>query len=155
MSKLKHAHSFYYYLLNRLKDSPVKSHIHVYNHEPSTNGDKESNTEDMMVPYHIDNGIYLIITPFPHQGLKLKTSTGQEIQTNLPSNSVLVLMGRALTDWLLVYEVKGTRYLISNFYFLISTFYFLISHFSFLIFNTYYLVGICFNCDIALILDKN
>ena len=56
----------------------------------------------MLVPYHIDNGLYLIITPFPDQGLKIKTSSGQEILTNLPSDSILILMGRALTDWLLV-----------------------------------------------------
>ena len=56
----------------------------------------------MLVPYHIDNGLYLIITPFPDQGLKIKTSSGQEIETELPSNSILILMGRALTDWLLV-----------------------------------------------------
>ena len=63
-----------------------------------------------MVPYHIDNGLYLIITPFPNQGLKLKTSTGQEILTNLSSDSVLILMGRALTDWLLKNQPKVKQF---------------------------------------------
>ena len=56
----------------------------------------------MMVPYHVDNGLYLIITSFPGHGLKIKSSTGNEINTdNLHANDILVLMGRGLTDWLL------------------------------------------------------
>ena len=56
----------------------------------------------MMVPYHVDNGIYLIITSFPGHGLKIKNSNGNEISTDkLAPNDILVLMGRGLTDWLL------------------------------------------------------
>ena len=60
------------------------------------------NLDDMMVPYHVDNGLYLIITSFPGHGLKLKNSDGNEMETdNLAANDILVLMGRGLTDWLL------------------------------------------------------
>ena len=56
----------------------------------------------MMVPYHVDNGLYLIITSFPEHGLRLKDSDGNEIATDdLNPNDILVLMGRGLTDWLL------------------------------------------------------
>ena len=60
-----------------------------------------------MVPYHIDNGLYLIITPYPGHGLKVKTSLSTEISTDdLPLDSVIVLVGRALTDWLLIKHPK-------------------------------------------------
>jgi hypothetical protein len=64
--------------------------------------DTQGSFEDLMVPFHVDNGLYLILTPFPNHGLQIKTSTGSIVNTdNLDSNSVLVLMGRGLADWLL------------------------------------------------------
>merc|ERR1719367_2799729 len=51
----------------------------------------------------MDNGLYLMITPFPGHGLKIKTSANTIINTDsIKPDSILVLMGRALTDWLLV-----------------------------------------------------
>jgi len=82
-----------------LKDAPVKDHVHVYQKSPeSTTPDNE-----VMVPYHTDNGLFLILTPFPDVGLKVKLSNGIEVQTSeeVEPRSVLVLMGRGLTHWLL------------------------------------------------------
>lgn len=74
-----------------------KIHAHIYKHQShKTNGSKA------MVPYHMDNGLYLLITPYPGQGLTFKTSLGIEMNTsNLGLDSLVVLMGRGLTDWLL------------------------------------------------------
>jgi hypothetical protein len=56
----------------------------------------------LLVPFHIDNGIFLLITPFPDPSLLVKLSNGETVPTDkLTSDSVLVLMGRGLTDWLL------------------------------------------------------
>ena len=80
-----------------LKDAPVKDHVHVYERAEEVTG-------DLMVPYHTDNGIFLILTPFPGKtGLKIKLKDGTEIQTSeeIEPKSVLVLMGRGLTSWLL------------------------------------------------------
>lgn len=81
-----------------LKKSPFKEHLHVYRKE-SLIGHED---EHWMVPFHVDNGFFLLLTPFQGHGLKIKTSTGTIVDTDhIPTDSVLVLMGRGLTDWLL------------------------------------------------------
>jgi len=46
--------------------------------------------------------MFLILTPFTDPSLEVKLSNGMRVTTaNLGSDSVLVLMGRGLTDWLL------------------------------------------------------
>ena len=58
--------------------------------------------DGFLVPYHIDNGLFLLLTPFPSPSLLVRLSDGHSISTNgLGSDSILVLMGRGLTDWLL------------------------------------------------------
>lgn len=90
-----------------LQASPVKDHLHVYTKSSSEVSDGSSK---YLVPYHIDNGLFLIITPFPSPSLLVKLSNGQSISTSgLGSDSVLILMGLGLTDWLLQDEP-------SNFY---------------------------------------
>ena len=84
-------------LIQDLSDSPVKQNLHVYTREHTTAFDNK-----FMVPFHVDNGLYLLITPFPGHALKIETSFGNIIDTDdVKADSVLVLMGRALTDWLL------------------------------------------------------
>ena len=47
----------------------------------------------------------MLITPFPDPSLLIKLSNGQSVSTDgLGSDSILVLMGRGLTDWLLQVE---------------------------------------------------
>ena len=86
-----------------LGNAPIKDHIHVYTTGKEQATFTNSNTEtEYLVPYHVDNGIYLLLTPFPNHGLEVELSTGKKISTkNIDSNSILILMGRGLTDWLL------------------------------------------------------
>ena len=83
--------------ITSLKGSPLKEHLHVYTKNST------SLNEPYMVPFHKDNGLYLFITPYPGHGLTIRTSSGQVLKTNdVKSDSVIVLMGRGLTDWLLL-----------------------------------------------------
>ena len=67
-------------------DSPIKEHIHTYTKGPHT----KSNTDEYMVPFHVDNGLYLMITPYPGHGLKIKTSSGTIVDTDsIESDSIL------------------------------------------------------------------
>ena len=102
-----------------MQESPAKKHIHVYTSKyqdiendisKEYSDEQDNDDDDMMVPFHVDNGLYLIITPFPNHGLKIKTSTGQEILTELSSDSVLVLMARGLTDWFLVDSLHRSKF---------------------------------------------
>jgi hypothetical protein len=61
--------------------------------------------DEFLVPYHIDNGLFLLLTPFPSPSLLVRLSNGESVDTDgLPADSVLVLMGRGLTEWLLQNE---------------------------------------------------
>ena len=93
-------------LIQDLSDSPVKQNLHVYTRKHTTAFDN-----NFMVPFHVDNGLYLLITPFPGHALKIETSFGDIIDTDdVKADSVLVLMGRALTDWLLQNSEKRTEF---------------------------------------------
>ena len=83
-----------------LNDAPIKDHIHVYTKGKSSS--QENDKHEYLVPYHVDNGIYLLLTPFPNHGLEVELSNGHKVSTSdVDSESILVLMGRGLTDWLL------------------------------------------------------
>ena len=83
-----------------LYDAPIKDHIHVYTKGNSSY--HENDEHEYLVPFHVDNGIYLLLTPFPNHGLEVELSNGDRVSTsNVDSESILVLMGRGLTDWLL------------------------------------------------------
>ena len=106
-----------------LQDAPIKDHIHVYTkhnyHQKEFKGTMEKdqhNNDDHgddnhLVPFHVDNGIYLLLTPFPNHGLEVELSNGKKVSTkDVDSESVLVLMGRGLTDWLLQVDEKRSIY---------------------------------------------
>ncbi|CAB4065159.1 unnamed protein product [Lepeophtheirus salmonis] len=81
-----------------LEESPVKDHIHVY----MKNKDSHLETIDSIVPFHVDNGLFLILTPFPGHGIQLKSSKGTEWNTHeAESSDLVVLICRGLTDWFL------------------------------------------------------
>ena len=93
-----------------LVEAPIKDHIHVYFNNISSTSNKKrrkwvSKTlpEDYyMVPFHVDNGLYLMITPFSNHGLQIQHSDGEIISSsNLDTNSLIILFGRGLTEWLL------------------------------------------------------
>ena len=82
------------------KESPMKEHLHVYTKKQSLESESSGK---YMVPFHKDNGLYLLITPFPGHGLKIQTNSGEIINTDqIKSDSLLILLGRGMTDWLLL-----------------------------------------------------
>ena len=90
-----------------------KEHIHVYSKKEQSN-DLSSDTDSIqsMVPFHTDNGLFLIITPFQEHGMNVKLSDGSIVSTNnLGSDSALVLIGRGLTDWLLSPNIASSRHI--------------------------------------------
>ncbi len=103
-----------------LSDSPHKDHLHVYerrqkppsvsshwrhaenfNHPSSSSSDGDEN--DYLVPFHVDNGLFLLLTHFPEHPLQVRTSDGRNgsVAVEDDSGSVLVLFGRGMTEWLL------------------------------------------------------
>ena len=106
-----------------LHDAPIKDHIHVYtkrnHHHNESKGtmkkihhnNDDHGDDNHLVPFHVDNGIYLLLTPFPNHGLEVELSNGKKVSTkDVDSESVLVLMGRGLTDWLLQFNEKRSIY---------------------------------------------
>merc|ERR1712038_17887 len=95
----------------QLADAPHKDHIHFYEQTGPSTPHARGNAETFLVPEHTDNGIFLMITPFPEQSLVVRTSTGRKISTaDLdPSNTVLVLMGVAMPNWLLQGDSAAVR----------------------------------------------
>ena len=90
-----------------------KEHIHVYTKKEQIN-DLSSDTDSIqsMVPFHTDNGLFLIITPFQGHGMNVKLSDGNIVSTSkVGSDSALVLMGRGLTDWLLSPNIASSRHI--------------------------------------------
>ena len=96
-----------------IENALEKEHIHVY----TTNKDKtiqpqNKNHSDFLVPFHVDNGLFLVITPFPGHGMEVKLSTGFSVSTNqVSSDSALVLLGRGLTDWMLSQNISSKKHL--------------------------------------------
>lgn len=86
--------------VTNFEDSLSKDHLHVYS-QPISSKNRET-IDEHLVPYHIDNGLFLIITPFSDPSLEVKLSNGKKVTTgDVGPDSVLVLMGRGLTEWLL------------------------------------------------------
>jgi len=76
-----------------------KEHIHVY--------DRSVSTSSYVVPFHVDNGLYLILTPFPGHGLRVKTSNNKVVSLDdLELDSAIILFGRGVTEWLLQDDAK-------------------------------------------------
>eukprot|EP01134_Creolimax_fragrantissima_P004620 CFRG4620T1 len=84
--------------VTHFRDAPHKSHVHVYSQE---NGAPTS-IDGLMVPFHIDNGLYLLLTPSDIAGLQVKNIKGQTVDlSGLKANSVILMMGKAMSEWLL------------------------------------------------------
>ena len=93
-----------------LLEAPTKDHVHVYFNNITSYGKMESEMRnaktsgenEFMVPFHVDNGLYLLITPFSKHGLQIELSNGEVMSTsNVDTNSIIILFGRGLTEWLL------------------------------------------------------
>jgi hypothetical protein len=83
-----------------LLDLPTKTHLHVYSAAAGQQSSLQQQQDSL--PFHVDNGLYLLVTPAPVLPLRLRTKTGQSIWTGLVGpDAVIFLLGRGLTDWLL------------------------------------------------------
>jgi hypothetical protein len=92
-----------------LTQLPTKTHLHVYLRPEEM--DEEAEEEDNEVgrygsvpslPYHVDHGLYLLVTPSASLPLRLKSRRGKMVSTeSVAPDTVLVLLGRGLTHWLL------------------------------------------------------
>jgi len=82
-----------------LSDQIYKDHLHVYQRSLTQN---ESSMNNFALPYHKDNGLILYLTPFSSHSLLIKDKNGNAIETHqLEINSIIVLLGSGLSDWLL------------------------------------------------------
>jgi len=81
-----------------------KEHIHVYEH-----GEAESRSD--AVPFHTDNGILLLITPFQEHPLQVKSLGGKLIDTSsLGDSDILILIARGMPEWLLRGSREATQF---------------------------------------------
>merc|ERR1719322_524760 len=99
-----------------MEDALEKEHIHVYSSKPDKEKTYTHKTDysDFLVPFHVDNGLYLIITPFPGHGMDVKISNGNTISTShIGYDSAFVLIGRGLTDWLLSTNIALDNHIFS------------------------------------------
>jgi len=91
-------------VVKRFSELDKKEHIHVYHSE-------DSESMAYAAPFHTDNGILLMITPFQDHPLKVKTVGGRTIDTSkFGDDTLLVLVARALPDWLLRGSSLGQQF---------------------------------------------
>ena len=95
-----------------IENALEKEHIHVYTrNQDKTNILSQNETSKNLVPFHVDNGLFLIITPFPGHGMNVKISNGITVSTShVRLDSALVLIGRGLTDWLMSENIAEKRH---------------------------------------------
>eukprot|EP00121_Abeoforma_whisleri_P013289 Awhi_evm1s12258 len=88
--------------VTNLADAPFKSHIHVY--ENSKRFDHQASLDGSTVPFHIDNGLYLLLTP-SSVGLVIRNKKGDVVDlSDVSSDSMILLMGSAMSDWLFQHD---------------------------------------------------
>jgi hypothetical protein len=91
-----------------LLDLPVKTHLHVY-HAPTAAAVETK--EQHSLPMHVDNGLYLLLTPDQSLPLLMRSKSGRAIRTGqVGPDAVLFLLGRGLTDWLVPETAEETAF---------------------------------------------
>lgn len=81
----------------RFNALPHKDHIHVYE---TTSESLKSEGESL--PFHIDSGVLLMLTPSADLPVQIRGSDGVLIDTSSVSDdSIIFIVARGLTDWLL------------------------------------------------------
>jgi hypothetical protein len=78
-----------------LSHAHFKDHIHLYT--PGQSSDA-SVLEDRAIPFHVDNGLYLLLTPHPI-GLLVKSKDGTW-DTSSVQDGVILLFGKAMSEFL-------------------------------------------------------
>ena len=84
-----------------LYETTYKDRITVY-HKEDYETDPVDPDPDHLLPFRMDNELFLLLTPFPDHPLKVKDSSGEVISASgVGGDSVLVFMTRGLNSWLL------------------------------------------------------
>ncbi len=88
--------------MRSLPELASKTHLHIYKPADEDTVEVEEVGELLSLPYHLDNGLYLLLTPSRLGPLRLKSRIGRLVRTDaVPEDAVIFLLGRGLTDWLL------------------------------------------------------
>jgi len=95
-----------------IENALEKEHIHVYTkNQKKIDSLSQNKTSESLVPFHVDNGLFLIITPFPSHGMSVQISNGKTVSTShVGLDSALVLIGRGLTEWLMSTNIAEKRH---------------------------------------------
>ncbi len=99
--------------IRSLPELASKTHLHVYKPAEEDTVERKEVGELLSLPYHLDNGLYLLLTPSRLGPLRLKSRSGRLVRTDaVPEDAVIFLLGRGLTDWLLqaTNGVEGEEY---------------------------------------------
>ena len=83
-----------------LKTHPTKSHLHMYQKGSDASGSNSSHS----LPFHTDNGLYLLLTPSDYLPLQTANRNGNISDLYSKDDSVIFLLGSGLTSWLLPEE---------------------------------------------------
>jgi hypothetical protein len=97
-----------------LPELASKTHLHIYKTADEDTVEVEEEVGELLsLPYHLDNGLYLLLTPSRLGPLRLRSRSGRLVRTDVvPEDAVIFLLGRGLTDWLLqaTNGVEGEEY---------------------------------------------
>ena len=74
-----------------ISQAPFLDHVHVYEKPEET-------TSNFAAPFHIDNGLFLLVTPSPDHPLIVSDSNGHHWEAS--EGDLVVVFGRGMTDWL-------------------------------------------------------
>jgi len=72
-----------------------KTHLHVYRQTD------EPTASSLSLPFHTDNGFYVVLTPSSSLPLRYLSKDGEQHVLDTPDDSIIVLLGTGLTSWLL------------------------------------------------------
>jgi len=82
---------------SKFQSLPHKEHIHVY--ETTQNS---SVSDGASLPFHIDSGILLMLTPSTDLPVQIKGKDGELIDTaEINEDAIIFIVARGLSDWLL------------------------------------------------------
>ena len=72
-----------------------KTHLHVYRRS------NKVTTAPMALPYHTDNGMYVLLTPSSILPLRAIDKNGEVSLLDSGSSSVILILGTGITSWLM------------------------------------------------------
>jgi len=81
-----------------IEDLPSKTHLHVYSKSVE---DSDRSISDFSLPFHTDNGLYLLLTPSQTSPLQVQHRNGSVEELLVPDDSIIFLIGTGLSPWLI------------------------------------------------------